>query len=120
MRPIVIGMLLSAMAVDSSPSLIRLGTMDCIAGPPTANPKPTSSDPRSTAVAAAVPCAEGAVNNHTATRPEPTAQNTRPSRICRTGFPVSAHLPLVGVSRSCGPNWATPTMPTISAERVAS
>lgn len=46
--------------------------------------------------------------------------NTRPHRIWRAGSPMSAHLPLVGLRMSWGRNCATPTMPTITAEPVAS
>ena len=52
--------------------------------------------------------------------PDPTTHITLPSRICRAGLPVSAHLPLVGLRISCGPNCTTPTRPTMSAECVAS
>ena len=87
MRPIVIGMLLSAMAVESSPSRIRFGTIDCIAGPPTTKPNPTSVDPMSTGTAADRPCSAGSANSHTATDPDPTTHITLPSRICRAGLP---------------------------------
>ena len=120
MRPIVIGMLLSAIAVESSPSRMRFGTIDCIAGPPTTKPKPTRSDPASTGTAADMPRSPGSAKNHTAAKPEPATQSTLPRRIWRAGFPVSAHLPLVGLRISCGPNCATPTSPTISADPVAS
>ena len=120
MRPIVIGKLFSAIAVDSSPSRIRLGTIDCIAGPPTTNPNPTSSVPNSTGTAADIPCSPGCTNSQPAITPEPAVHSTRPSRIWRAGLPVSAHLPLVGLNTSCGANWATPTRPTISADPVTS
>ena len=100
MRPTVIGMLLSAMAVESSPSRMRFGTIDCIAGPPTTKPNPTSRDPMSTGIAIAMPFRSGSANSHTAAKPEPATHNTLPSRICRAGLPVSAHLPLVGLRMS--------------------
>ena len=67
-----------------------------------------------------MPSSVGTAYIQTAIEPEPNTQNTRPSRICRAGLPVSAHLPLVGARISCGANCTTPTSPTISADRVAS
>src|SRR5690606_30797840 len=96
MRPTVIGMLFSAIAVDSSPSRIRFGTTDCIAGPPTTKPNPTSRVPSSTGRPAAMPVLSGWTNIHTAISPDPATHSTRPSRIWRIGSPVSAHLPLTG------------------------
>jgi len=81
MRPTVIGMLLSAMAVESSPSRMRFGTIDCIAGPPTTKPKPTSRVPMSTGIAIASPRSSGSANSHTAAKPEPATHNILPSSI---------------------------------------
>jgi hypothetical protein len=67
-----------------------------------------------------MPRSPGSTRNHTAAKPEPATQSTLPKRIWRAGLPVSAHLPLVGLRISCGPNCATPTSPTIKADPVAS
>ena len=113
-------MLLSAMAVDSSPSRMRSGTIDCMAGPPTTKPKPTKVEPSNTGTAAEKPRSSGSTNIQVATKPEPATHNRRPSRICLPGLPLSAHFPLIGLRISWGPNCTTPTRPTISAEPVAS
>lgn len=113
-------MLLSAIAVGSSPSRISVGTIDCIAGPPTTKPKPTSVVPNRTGMAAAIPVNPGSANIQAAIEPDPATQSTRPSRICRAGLPVSAHFPLVGLRINCGANCTTPTSPTIRADLVAS
>ena len=118
MRPTVIGMLLSAIAVESSPSRIRSGTIDCIAGPPTTKPKPTSNDPTSTGIATEMPCSPGSAKSHTAAKPDPATHSTLPSRICRAGSPVSAHFPLSGSEaaavRTARHRPVRPSAPTVS------
>src|SRR5699024_825145 len=118
MRATVIGVVLSIMAVGSSSARTNLGITDCCAGPPRTNPNPTTRDAARTGMAPAHPSTIPRCANHAVSDNEPRQHRIRPPSICPHTWPLSAIVPLSGVSRSWGANWHTLTKPTASAECV--
>jgi hypothetical protein len=119
-RATVIGTLLSAMAAAISPGRIRDGTIECMAGPPTTNPRPTTREAANTGAAPGSPSTPPASQIQSASPPEPSPVRIRPATICSAAWPRSAIFPLSGANSSWGANCTAVTAPTTKAERVSS